>query len=273
MSDYHEVYQSWQNQPEEFWRKAAEGIDWFVAPKTTFDATKGVYGRWFPDGECNTCYNAVDRHVESGRGDQAALIYDSPVTETKRTYSYRELQAEVSALARVLQNQGVSKGDRVIIYLPMIPEAVFAMLACARLGAVHSVVFGGFAAAELAVRIDDARPKVIISASCGIEGARVIAYKPLLDSALEIAKNPPKSCLIKQRQSLSCTLKAGRDHDLEPLLEAARGEEILPCTVLAAKDPLYILYTTGTTGQPKGVVRDHGGHMVCLLYTSPNPRD
>ena len=267
MSDYHEVYQSWQNQPEEFWRKAAEGIDWFVAPKTTFDATKGVYGRWFPDGECNTCYNAVDRHVESGRGDQAALIYDSPVTETKRTYSYRELQAEVSALARVLQNQGVSKGDRVIIYLPMIPEAVFAMLACARLGAVHSVVFGGFAAAELAVRIDDARPKVIISASCGIEGARVIAYKPLLDSALEIAKNPPKSCLIKQRQSLSCTLKAGRDHDLEPLLEAARGEEILPCAVLAATDPLYILYTSGTTGQPKGVVRDHGGHMVALNWS------
>ena len=267
MSDYHEVYRSWQNQPEEFWRKAAEEIDWFVDPKTTFDATQGVYGRWFPDGECNTCYNALDRHVDAGCGDQAALIYDSPVTKTKRTYSYQEVLSRVSALAKLLQNQGVSKGDRVIIYLPMIPEAVFSMLACARLGAVHSVVFGGFAAAELAVRIDDARPKVIISASCGIEGARVIAYKPLLDEALELAEFPPQSCLIKQREMLPCTLKAERDHDLESLLEAITAEEILPCVQLLATDPLYILYTSGTTGQPKGVVRDHGGHMVALNWS------
>ncbi|RUM98386.1 propionyl-CoA synthetase [Pseudaminobacter arsenicus] len=270
-SRYHEVYESWKRDPEAFWAKAAEAIDWDRKWDKVFAADEGVYGRWFSGALCNTCHNAVDRHVASGRADQPALIYDSPVTGTKRSYSYAEFKAEVVALAAVLQDQGVAKGDRVIIYMPMIPQAVFAMLACARLGAVHSVVFGGFAAKELATRIDDCAPKLVISASCGIEPGRVIAYKPLLDGAIEMARNKPEHCIIVQREQLGCELIAGRDIDYATSTEAAKaaGRDV-PCVPVAATDPLYILYTSGTTGQPKGVIRDNGGHMVALKWSMDN---
>ena len=271
MTRYHEIYQGWQKDPETFWGKAAEEIDWVRRWDKVFDAGAGVYGHWFAGAQCNTCYNCVDRHVEAGRGEQAALIYDSPVTGVKRSYSYAGLLDEVSVLAAVLASLGLGKGDRAILYMPMIPEAVIAMLACARLGAIHSVVFGGFAAKELATRIDDAKPKVILSASCGIEPGRVVAYKPLLDQAIDLSASKPQACLVLQREQAEATLSAGRDHDWAKAVDQARAAgKKADCVPVSATDPLYILYTSGTTGQPKGVVRDNGGHMVALKWTMQN---
>ena len=272
-SRYHDVYARWLRDPEGFWAEAAGAIDWIEKPKTVFDPKAGVYGRWFPDGVCNTCYNAVDRHVEAGRGTQAALIYDSPVTGARQTITYAELQTKTEILAGILHhNFGVRKGDRVILYMPMVPEAVVGMLACARIGAIHSVVFGGFAPKELATRIDDAQPKAILSASCGIEGARVIAYKPLLDEAIRLSKHKPESCLILQRPQAQAELTPGRDHDWQTTWDHAVvwAHNVLTPVPLLATDPLYILYTSGTTGIPKGVVRDNGGHMVALTWSMKN---
>ena len=267
-SRYPEIYAAWRDDPERFWAEAGEQVAWMNPPETIFDPDAGVYGRWFPDATCNTCYNALDRHVEQGRGDQAAIIYDSPITGNKRSISYTELLGEVEALSAVLRDKGVSKGDRVIIYMPMIPEAATAMLACARLGAVHSVVFGGFAAAELATRFDDAEPKAVISASCGIEPGRIIAYKPLLDEAIGLASAKPEFTLIVQRDEQICELIDGRDFDyVEETGRARTAGTRVACVELAATDPLYILYTSGTTGQPKGVIRDNGGHMVALKWS------
>jgi propionyl-CoA synthetase len=270
-SRYHEVYARAQRDPAGFWAEAARDIDWFEPAKTVFDPAAGVYGRWFVGGVCNTCFNAVDRHVARGCANQTAVIYDSPVTNTKRTISYAELLAEVKTLAAILVDLGVRKGDRVIIYMPMVPEAMFAMLACARIGAVHSVVFGGFAAKELATRIDDAKPKLILSASCGIEPGRVVNYKPLLDQAIALAHVKPAACLILQRPQAPAALVAGRDFDWESLRAGAiAANKTADCVPLLATDPLYILYTSGTTGIPKGVVRDNGGHMVALKWSMPN---
>ncbi|HWK14088.1 MAG TPA: propionyl-CoA synthetase [Rhizobiaceae bacterium] len=270
-SRYYETYAAWQRDPEAFWAEAAKAIDWFTPWEKVFDAEAGVYGRWFAGATCNTCHNAVDRHVASGRADQLALIYDSPITGAQKSFTFAELKAEVVALAAVLRGQGVGKGDRVIIYMPMVPEAVFAMLACARLGAVHSVVFGGFAAKELATRIDDCAPKVIVSASCGIEPGRTIAYKPLLDGAIDMSRHKPEHCVILQRPQLGCDLTAGRDIDYAQAVAAAKADgATVECVPVAATDPLYILYTSGTTGQPKGVIRDNGGHMVSLHWSMAN---
>ncbi len=252
------------NDPDSFWAKAAEDCHWYRRWDKVLDDSNKPFYRWFTGGVVNTCYNALDYHVENGRGDQAALIYDSPVTETIRTYTYRQLRDEVARFAGVLAGQGVVKGDRVIIYMPMLPEAAIAMLACARIGAIHSVVFGGFAAKELATRINDAKPKIIVSASCGIEAKRVIAYKPLLDGAIEMAETKPQACIILQRPMAQAELIAGRDFDWA---EAMKNAQPADCVPVAATDPLYILYTSGTTGQPKGVVRDNGGHMVALKWT------
>ena len=270
-SSYKDVYEGWQKDPEGFWAAAAEAIDWHKPADKIFDAEAGVYGRWFAGAECNTCYNAVDRHVEGARGDQTAIIYDSPITGSKTKYTYSDVKEQVQGLAAVLVDRGVEKGDRVVIYMPMIPQAVFAMLACARIGAVHSVVFGGFAAHELATRLDDAKPKAVISASCGIEPNRVIAYKPLLDDAIEQATSKPESCIVFQREQLAADLLDGRDVDYGAAVAAAinAGREV-PCVPVLATDPLYILYTSGTTGQPKGVVRDNGGHMVALNWSMEN---
>jgi len=264
MGRYDEVHGRSLEDPEGFWGEAAEQIDWFRRWDKVLDASNPPYYRWFSGGELNTCYNALDRHVDGGHADQVALIYDSPVTNTLRSYSYRELLDRVARFAGALADQGVGKGDRVIVYMPMVPEAVIAMLACARIGAVHSVVFGGFAANELATRIDDAKPKVMVSASCGVEVNRVIPYKPLLDKAIELASHKPDHCIVLQRPMATADLTPGRDVDWE---EAEAAAETHDCVSLKATDPLYILYTSGTTGQPKGIVRDNGGHAVALKWS------
>jgi len=253
--------------PEGFWAEAAEDITWIKRWDKVLDDSNAPFYRWFKGGVLNTCYNAVDRHVEAGRGDQAAIIYDSPVTSTVQTITYKELQEQVARFAGALRAQGVEKGDRVILYMPMIPQSVVAMLACARLGAVHSVVFGGFAPHELATRINDAKPKAIVSASCGIEPNRIVKYKPMLDAAIDQADHKPSACIIFQRPQETATLVDGRDVDWT---EAVAKAEPAECVPVAATDPLYILYTSGTTGQPKGVVRDNGGHAVALKWTMKN---
>jgi propionyl-CoA synthetase len=267
-SRYHEIYARSMRDPEVFWGEAAQAIDWYEPPKKIFDKDAGIYGRWFTGGVTNTCYNAIDRHVERGRGGQVALIHDSPVTKTITKLTYGELLDEVKAFAAVLQDFGVTKGDRIILYMPMIYEAVVAMYACARIGAVHGVVFGGFAAKELATRIDDAKPKLILSASCGIEVNRIVPYKPLLDHAIELARHKPEACIVFQREEHICDLVRPRDHDWAQLRATAIAQnKSAPCVPVLATDPLYILYTSGTTGIPKGVVRDNGGHMVALKWS------
>ena len=271
MSRYGQVYQAWQRSPEAFWEAAARDIAWYRIWDKVFDPYAGQYGRWFTGGLTNTCYNCIDRHVEKGRGSSRALIYDSPVSGQTRIFTYSDLQHEVATLAGVLLDIGVAKGDRVVISMPMIPEAVFAMLACARIGAVHSVVFGGFAAAELAVRIDDCQPKALLTASCGIEGSRIVPYAPLINRALEIARHKPTACLVLQRPQASAELAPGRDLDWEEAVsDGKRRGRKAGCVPVLATDPLYVLYTSGTTGQPKGVVRDTGGHMVALKWSMPN---
>ncbi|HEX8949751.1 MAG TPA: propionyl-CoA synthetase, partial [Dissulfurispiraceae bacterium] len=264
MGRYEEVFQRSIKDPGWFWEEAAGAISWYKRWDRVLDDTNPPFYRWFAGGELNTCYNALDRHVEGGRADQTALIYDSPVTSTIRKYTYRELLDQVSLFAGVLGNLGVAKGDTVIIYMPMIPEAVVAMLACARLGAIHSVVFGGFAPNELAIRIDDARPKVIVSASGAVEVKRLIEYKPLLDKAIELAAHKPSKCVVFQRPMVKAGLVPGRDFDWAELTAAAKPAG---CVAVKSTDPLYILYTSGTTGIPKGVVRDNGGHAAALRWS------
>ena len=270
MGHYRDIYKSWKNEHLKFWGEQSKAIAWEKKPKKILDDSNSPFYKWFPDGTLNTCYNAIDRHVLSGRGEQDAIIYDSPVTNTKKRITYSQLQYQVSQFAGALIKLGVIKGDRVIIYMPMIPEALVAMLACARIGAVHSVVFGGFASNELAVRIDDCKPKVIVSASCGHEPNRIIEYKPLLDKAIEIAKHQVKKCIIFQRDSLKAQLKPSQDLDWSELIKDAFLAKPIEVN---ANDPLYILYTSGTTGKPKGVVRDNGGHAVSLKWSMNNIYD
>jgi len=263
-NSYQQAYEASMRDPEGFWGAAASEIDWEKPWDKVLDGSKAPFYRWFVGAETNTCHNAVDRHVANGRADQAAIIYDSPVTGTKRTITYAELQDQVARLAGALASLGVTKGDRVLLYMPMIPEALVGMLATARLGAIHTVVFGGFAPNELATRIIDAEPKVILSASCGIEGSRVLPYKPMLDQAIELSSHKPSHTVIFQRPQAVAELKDGIDLDWASFAAAAEPH---PCVTVQATDPLYILYTSGTTGQPKGVVRDNGGHMVALKWS------
>jgi len=267
---YKDIYSAWKADPESFWMAAAKEVDWITPPSRALDDSAAPFYRWFADGEANTCWNAVDRHVASGRGDQPAIIHDSPITGTKQTITYADLKDRVARLAGAMVAKGVAKGDRVIVYMPMVPEALVAMLACARIGAIHSVVFGGFAANELAVRIDDCAPKAILAASCGLEPGRVVSYKPLIDAAIEQASRKPDFCVILQREQAEADLVPGRDHDWH-----AVQEEVTPadCVPVGGADPLYILYTSGTTGQPKGVVRPNAGHMVALIWTMRNIYD
>ncbi len=264
---YDEVYGAWQADPEAFWMEAAKAIDWVEMPSRALDDSKAPLYEWFTDGKVNACYNALDRHVENGRAEQVAVIYDSPITGAKAKFTYAEMRDKVALFAGALAAKGVTKGDRVIIYMPMVPEALVAMLACARIGAVHSVVFGGFAANELAVRIDDATPKAIIAASCGLEPGRVVNYKPLLDGAIDLAKHKPEFCVILQRQEKPAALIEGRDVDWNA---AQVGVAPADCMAVEGSHPAYILYTSGTTGAPKGVVRPTGGHLVALNWTMKN---
>ncbi|HEX2941066.1 MAG TPA: AMP-binding protein, partial [Rhodopila sp.] len=258
---YDAAYGAWQRDPEAWWQGEAQGITWDKPWDKVFDPGLGAFGQWFAGGMLNTCFNCLDRHVAAGRGDQTALIYDSPMTGTVQHFTYAEMLTRTAKLAGALAAMGVGRGDRVVIYMPMVPEAAIAMLAAARLGAIHSVVFGGFAAAELSTRIADAKPKVIISASCGLEPGRVVKYKPLLDAAIALSPHKPEACLILQRPQAAADLIAGRDHDFNEKVDAAEPHG---CVSVLATDPLYILYTSGTTGRPKGVVRDNGGHAVVL---------
>ena len=269
MGEYDDVFRASVEDPERFWLDAAAAIDWTRPPTRALDDSRPPFARWFPDGELNVCHNALDRHVDAGHGDRPALVHDSPVTGSQRTFTYRQLRDEVAAFAGVLAGLGVGRGDRVVVYLPMVPEAAVAMLACARLGAVHSVVFGGFAPKELAVRIDDATPKVVVSASCGIEGTRVIEYKPLLDRAVELAAHTPDKRVILQRPQ--AVAEMGPD-DVD-WAEAVAAAEPAACVPVPATDPLYVLYTSGTTGRPKGVVRDGGGYAVALAWSMPHVFD
>ena len=264
MSGYDEVYRNWEDDPDAFWRAASAAIDWDRPPTAIIDRSRKPSPGWFPGGELNTCFNALDRHVRDGRGEQAALIYDSPVTGVVRRYSYRELLDEVARFAGALARDGVARGDRVVIYMPMVPEAVIAILACARLGAIHSVVFGGFGADELAARIDDCGASVVICASCGVGPPRIVEYKPLVDRALALLDGGPRTCVVLQRPEAPGSLQPGRDVEWGAFVE---GAEPVECVPVAATDPLYILYTSGTTGLPKGIVRDNGGHAVALKWS------
>ena len=264
---YREIYNSWKKDPEAFWMNAAEAIDWDKKPSKALFADRAPLYEWFSDSMVNTCYNAVDRHVFNGRADQKAIIYDSPMTDTKYSITFAELLEKVASLAGALSSKGISKGDRVIIYMPMIPEGIISMLACARIGAIHSVVFGGFASNELAVRIDDAKPKAIIAASCGLEPNRIVEYKPLIDSAIELANYKPKTVIIFQRPQCKAKLVNGRDYDWEHIQNKV---EKAPCVSVEGSHPAYILYTSGTTGAPKGVVRPTAGHLVALNWTMKN---
>ena len=272
MGSYQDAYRTSIDDPARFWADQADLVDWFQKPRRILDDSNPPFYRWFPDATLNTCYNALDRHVVAGHGDRTALIYDSPVTGSQQTFSYATLLEKVAAFAGALKGFGVEKGDRVVIYMPMIPEAVIAMLACARIGAVHSVVFGGFAPGELAVRIDDAEPKVIVSASCGIEPTRTVEYKPMLDKALELATHKPGACVIKQRPEATASLDQTRDVDWEVAMKAGATDPAA-CVEVNATDPLYVLYTSGTTGKPKGIVRDNGGHAVAMAWSLPNVFD
>ncbi len=265
--NYKSIYSLWKSNPENFWMEAAKGIDWFKFPSHALNEEKKPFYTWFSDGEVNTCFNAVDRHVERGLGNKTAIIYDSAVTGVKRKLAFSELLEKVAKFAGALHRSGIYKGDRVIIYMPMIPEAIIAMLACARLGAIHSVVFGGFASKELAVRIDDAKPKGIILGSCGIEPSGIVPYKPLLDNAIEQSNHKPEFCVVFQRDQLEASLVSGRDYEWD---EFQKGAASCSCLPVYGSDPLYILYTSGTTGQPKGVVRPTGGHLVSLMWTMKN---